>query len=113
MGALPTGRYEYWVGTSTVYPTRIFNHLNGGGTPNDVPSSHGLANARPLHSQNLVSWLDSECWGQGRGFSLVTQLLPGSTLDMSYKAARAHSCAEWTGLVATAQRTRLYRYAQR
>ncbi|PKK42097.1 hypothetical protein CI102_14849 [Trichoderma harzianum] len=33
-----------------VYPTRIFNHLNGGGTPNDVPSSHGLANARPLPS---------------------------------------------------------------
>ncbi|KAK0755413.1 hypothetical protein N5P37_012241 [Trichoderma harzianum] len=29
-----------------VYPTRIFNHLNGGGTPNDVPSSHGLYQAR-------------------------------------------------------------------
>ncbi|EHK23945.1 uncharacterized protein TRIVIDRAFT_221193 [Trichoderma virens Gv29-8] len=85
----------YW----HIYPTRIFKHLNGGGTPSDVPGAQG--------------WLDSECWDKEEGSALWPGLYRDSfDTDTSYKAARAHFQAR-NGRACSPQRTRLYRYAQR
>lgn len=49
----------------------------------------------------LLASLIASVGGKEEDSAFVTQFVPGSILDVCYKAARAHSCAEWTGLLAT------------